>query len=46
MTINAKKIKLKYLETGHTYMSCDSFHAKISQQINKNKVIHTPEYCL
>ena len=33
-------------KTSFLLLSCDSFHAKISQQINKNKVIHTPEHCL
>ena len=31
-----KSITLKYLETGHTIMSCDSFHGLVEKQIRKN----------
>jgi hypothetical protein len=38
-TVNQQKITFKYLESGHTYMSCDSLHAKISEKFKKEKVI-------
>lgn len=35
MRIRANSITLKYLESGHTFMSCDSIHASIQTKVRK-----------
>jgi hypothetical protein len=34
--ITAKKIELKYLVTGHSFMSADSFHHQVEKSLNHN----------
>jgi len=41
-----EKITLKYLEVGHTYMSCDSLHGIISRKFDREHEVYTPDHCL
>lgn len=42
---SVKKIKLKYLETGHTFMSADSFHHQVEKSLKqKGKVLDFEDY--
>lgn len=33
-------VTLKYLETGHTFLSCDSFHGLVEKNMRKRGIIH------
>lgn len=45
-TIAANSITLKYLESGHTYMSADSLHANITKKFKLDREIYNPDHCL
>ena len=39
-----KKVLLKFFEPGHTFMSADSFHAKVEKKMRGRHVEDFPEY--
>jgi len=45
-SLQMNKITFKYLESGHTYNSCDSIHSNISRKLNTELVIYTPNDCI
>lgn len=43
--VNSTRITLKYLETGHTFMSADSFHHQVEKSLKeKKKVLDFEDY--
>ncbi len=45
-SIKLKNLSLKYLECGHTFMSSDALHGVISQKLNRDKLIFTPNHII